>query len=77
MLTPAALFPPHRRPQRPTEFEAGEGTAPQKARRDVMAQDFIRPQSEGSRINTIVMGTIMTAVLVLAGLLSFAPYSLM
>jgi len=31
---------------------------------------------QSSRFNTFVIGSLMSAIIVLAGLLSFAPYSL-
>lgn len=42
-----------------------------------MTKEFIHVPAQTSRFNGVVIGTLMSAVIVLAGLLSFAPYSLM
>jgi hypothetical protein len=41
-----------------------------------MTQQFHHIPEQGSRLNSFVIGTLMSAMLILAGLLSFAPYSL-
>ncbi len=41
-----------------------------------MTQEFIHVPEQNSRFSTAVVGTLMGAVIVLAGILSFAPYSL-
>jgi hypothetical protein len=40
-----------------------------------MTQTFIHAPEQGSRINTYVVGTLMTAVLVLSAVLLFSPFS--
>lgn len=42
-----------------------------------MTQSFIHVPAQNSRFSGVVIGTLTSAVIVLAGLLSFAPYSLM
>jgi hypothetical protein len=42
-----------------------------------MTQHIQHIEAEGSRFNSFIVGTLMSTVIVLAGLLSFAPYSLM
>ncbi len=41
-----------------------------------MTQQFHQFPEQGSRLNTFIIGGFMSAMIVLAGLLSFAPYSL-
>jgi len=38
--------------------------------------NFNQVPEQGSRINTFVIGSLMSAIIVLAGFLSLAPYSL-
>jgi len=42
----------------------------------VMTQEFQHIPEQSSRLDRFVMGSLMSAVIVLAGLLTFAPYSL-
>ena len=42
-----------------------------------MTKVFNHVPEQSSRFNNIVMGTLLTAVGLLVGVLSFAPYSLM
>ncbi|HKD20623.1 MAG TPA: hypothetical protein VKB71_01360 [Rhizomicrobium sp.] len=41
-----------------------------------MTQEFQHIPEQSSRLDRFVMGSLMSAVIVLAGLLTFAPYSL-
>ena len=41
-----------------------------------MTQEFNHIPEQSSRFNNFVIGTLMSTVIILAGLLSFAPYSL-
>ena len=41
-----------------------------------MTQQFHSVPEQSSRFNTFMIGAFMSAMIVLAGLLSFAPYSL-
>jgi hypothetical protein len=42
----------------------------------VMTQEFTHIPEQSSRFNNFVIGTLMSTMIILAGLLSFAPYSL-
>jgi hypothetical protein len=41
-----------------------------------MTQEFNHIPEQTSRFNNFIIGTLMSTVLILAGLLSFAPYRL-
>jgi hypothetical protein len=41
-----------------------------------MTRQFNHIPAQSSRINSVVIGTLMSTMIVLVGLLSFAPYSL-
>ncbi len=41
-----------------------------------MTREFNVGETQVSRFNSVVVGTFMGAVIVIAGILSFAPYSL-
>ena len=47
-----------------------------KAGEVVMTQEFTHIPEQSSRFNNFVIGTLMSTMIILAGLLSFAPYSL-
>lgn len=61
-----------------TEIETGArlGSLLQTPGDVVMTQQFHQFPEQSSRLNTFVIGAFMSAMIVLAGLLSFAPYSL-
>jgi hypothetical protein len=42
----------------------------------IMTREFNVGETQVSRFNSVVVGTFMGAVIVIAGILSFAPYSL-
>jgi hypothetical protein len=56
-------------------FKGKPSAPPETTGETVMTQPF-EHAPEQSSINTVVVGVLMSAVIVLAGLLSFAPYSL-
>ena len=61
-----------------TEIEIGAGTDPSPGTQGEVAmtlQSNHLPE-QSSRLNTFVVGAFMSAMIVLVGLLSFAPYSL-
>jgi hypothetical protein len=59
------------------EFQSRRpGSAGKKTGEVIMTQQFQHIPEQSSRFSRVVVGTLMSTVVLLAGLLTFAPYSL-